>query len=140
MIRAACHCGAVRMEVVKAPECLLDCNCSICRRYGGLWAYYPPEEVKFLGTPGATFAYVWAHKQLEFHICRTCGCLTHWEAADKTYTERMGINGRMMLGLDPATVPVRQQDNGHTGIFWTKTDSPVIPSTHPKIKSPEPWR
>ncbi len=39
MIRVACHCGAVRLSVEPAPRWVLDCNCSICRRYGALWAY-----------------------------------------------------------------------------------------------------
>jgi hypothetical protein len=37
MIRAACHCTAVRFEIAEPPEWVLDCNCTICRRYGGLW-------------------------------------------------------------------------------------------------------
>lgn len=40
MIKAACHCGAVRFEIAKAPVWVLDCNCTLCRRYGGLWSYY----------------------------------------------------------------------------------------------------
>ena len=45
MIRAACHCTAVRLEVEHAPRWVYDCNCSVCRRYGVLWAYYKPGEV-----------------------------------------------------------------------------------------------
>jgi hypothetical protein len=33
-----CHCGAVRISVEPAPTEITDC--SICRRYGALWAYY----------------------------------------------------------------------------------------------------
>ena len=39
MIRASCHCGAVCLEIDAAPAEVTECNCSICRRYGGLWAY-----------------------------------------------------------------------------------------------------
>lgn len=36
----------------------------------------------------------------------------------------LGINSRMMVGLDPARTVLRQLDNGHTGFFWTKPDAP----------------
>jgi hypothetical protein len=32
---------------------------------------------------------------IEFHICRTCGCSTHWAPVDKSY-DRMGVNARLM--------------------------------------------
>lgn len=41
MIRTSCHCGAVGFEIETAPTEVTECNCSICRRYGVLWAYYP---------------------------------------------------------------------------------------------------
>ena len=40
MIRASCHCGAVVMEADSQPRSVTACNCSICRRYAALWAYY----------------------------------------------------------------------------------------------------
>jgi hypothetical protein len=45
MIVASCHCGAVLLEITEAPPEITDCNCSICRRYGVLWAYYSPRQV-----------------------------------------------------------------------------------------------
>ena len=40
MITTTCHCGAVQIGIARAPEMLTNCNCSICRRYGTLWAYF----------------------------------------------------------------------------------------------------
>jgi hypothetical protein len=37
MLYASCHCGAVLLEIARKPRQLTECNCSICRRYGGLW-------------------------------------------------------------------------------------------------------
>ena len=45
---ASCHCGSVRLEVDSPPSEVTECNCSICRRYGVLWAYYPPHQVRML--------------------------------------------------------------------------------------------
>ena len=96
MITASCHCGAVRLEIDgPAPETVLDCGCSICRRKGGLWTYYEPRQVKIIPESGATFIYLWGDKMLEHHTCRTCGCTTHWSPVDKAH-DRMGVNVRMM--------------------------------------------
>jgi hypothetical protein len=103
VITASCHCGAVRMEIAEPPATVTDCNCSICRRLGALWAYYHPNQVKFL-TDGMTVAYVWGDRMLEFHHCTICGCTTHWEAIDKAGADRMGINARLMEDFDRLAV------------------------------------
>jgi hypothetical protein len=93
MIESACHCGAVKLEIATAPETVTDCNCSICRRYGVLWAYYSPKQVRIAGGP--TDLYMWGDKSIEFHRCRACGCVTHWAPVDKSF-DRMGVNARLM--------------------------------------------
>ena len=105
MIEASCHCGAVRFAVETAPVEVTDCNCSICRRYGGLWAYYQQPQVRFAADNGPTDIYVWRHHMLEFHRCRACGCLTHWSAVDPAYL-RMGVNARLMPPEVLAAAPV----------------------------------
>lgn len=93
MISATCHCAAVRLEIdAAAPEELNDCNCSICRRKGALWAYYSPSQVRVIGD---TAIYVWGDRELELHSCKVCACSTHWAPIDKSY-DRMGVNARMM--------------------------------------------
>jgi hypothetical protein len=95
MIEASCHCGAVQFAVETAPGDVNDCNCSICRRYGALWAYYHPQQVRFATENGPTDIYMWADRKLEFHRCRTCGCITHWSAVDRALG-RMGVNARLI--------------------------------------------
>jgi hypothetical protein len=119
MIEASCHCGAVRFEIARAPDHIFDCNCSICRRLGTLWAYYHPDQVRRLTTPEATFAYRWGDRSLEFHHCRNCGCTTHWQAIDTDTPQRMGVNARLMHGLDRSMARLRQIDGAGTGVFWT---------------------
>lgn len=106
---AACHCGSVRMVVEVQPDEVTSCNCSICRRYGVIWAYYPPSKVSFIEPVGPTDTYQWDDKSISFHRCRTCGCVTHWSAVDPK-ANRMGINARL---LDPdvlAQARVRRLD------------------------------
>jgi hypothetical protein len=109
MIEASCHCGAVRFVVESSPSDVNSCNCSICRRYGALWAYYQLPLVRFASENGATDIYAWGDRDLEFHRCRVCGCVTHWMSMDRTYT-RMGVNARLMPSEVLAAIPVRHSD------------------------------
>lgn len=112
MAEASCHCGAIRLQIA-APEVVTDCNCSICRRYGVLWAYYSPKAVGGLPTREATDAYMWGDRSLEFHRCKGCGCVTHWWPLDPS-RDRMGVNARL-LDLDVlATARKRRLDGAVT--------------------------
>lgn len=113
MIEASCHCGAVKLEIVAAPETVTDCNCSICRRYGVLWSYYSPTQVRFVAGGDATEFYKWGDKELEFHRCRNCGSVTHWAAIDKS-RDRMGVNARLMAPEILAAARVRHLDGADT--------------------------
>ena len=95
MIEASCHCGAVRLEIDRAPQEVTDCACSICRRKGALWAYYSPKQVRVIPPASATAIYMWGDRSIEFHSCKVCACSTHWSPVDKTF-DRMGVNARMM--------------------------------------------
>ena len=95
MIDASCHCGAVRFAVDAAPADVNDCSCSICRRYGALWAYYQTSQVRMAADNGPTDVYLWNKRILGFHRCRACGCMTHWTAVDPAWP-RMGVNARML--------------------------------------------
>jgi hypothetical protein len=119
-MKASCHCGAVRFEIAEPPTRVSECNCSICACLGALWAYYHPRQVTRLGEPGQTFPYVWGDRTIAFHTCRTCGCTTHWEAIEVEDPERMGVNARLMEGLDRQNVELRHLDGGGHGRFWTR--------------------
>lgn len=113
MIEASCHCGKVRLEIAEPPQTVTDCNCSICRRYGVLWAYYSPKAVRVLPPSGATDIYMWGDRAIEFHRCKVCGCVTHWAAVDKT-RDRMGVNARLMAPEVLAAARVRKLDGANT--------------------------
>jgi hypothetical protein len=113
MIEASCHCGAVRLVCEVAPAEVTDCNCSICRRYGVLWAYYSPGLVTLHPPDAVTDVYMWDDRSIRFHRCRTCGCLTHWSAVDAS-RDRMGVNARLMPLDVVAAARVRRLDGADT--------------------------
>ena len=112
MIEASCHCGAVTIavDVDNAPAELTSCNCSVCRRLGTLWCYYPPAQVRVVG-PTAT--YRWGDRTLDLHRCTTCGCTTHWTPIDPPH-DRMGINARLMDPAIVAAARIRRLDGADT--------------------------
>ena len=110
MIEASCHCGAVTIEISRAPDTVTDCNCSICRRYGALWAYYPLADVR---VSGPSKFYIWGDREIEFHHCETCACITHWAPVDAS-RNRMGVNARLMEAKILAEARVRRLDGAVT--------------------------
>lgn len=110
MMSASCHCGAVRIEITAPPAELVECNCSVCRRYGALWAHLTRETARVTSPPGATTAYLWNDRVIEFHHCTTCGCVTHYEDVDRVPGSRVSVNARMLPPEDVAGLRVRQFD------------------------------
>ena len=147
MVRAACHCGAVRITLESAPSWVLDCNCSICRRYGGIWAYntdfMSKRELgaKLLQGADDLEAYIWGDREIGFWRCKTCGCLTHHTALNEPEKIR-GVNARMFVNFDPASVTLHRSDNAHTGWFWSRPDAPIWQGPQPAMDPPGPedWR
>jgi hypothetical protein len=115
LIKASCHCGAVGLEIDAAPTQVTDCNCSICRRYGALWAYYAPKHVRRLTPDAATDVYRCHDKALEFHRCSACGCVAYWASSDPQH-DWMGVNARLMEPEILAPAKVRRLDGADT---WT---------------------
>ncbi|HEY9216587.1 MAG TPA: GFA family protein [Phenylobacterium sp.] len=113
MLEGSCHCGAVRFQVPDPPQQVTDCNCSICRRLGVLWAYYSPGEVTVFEAGEATTPYVHGDRTLAFHHCRTCGCTTHWSPLDPD-RDRMGVNARLFDPEVLAAAKVRRLDGAET--------------------------
>ena len=96
-----------------APDTVTDCSCSICRRYGVLWAYYPADAVRVISGEAATDSYAWKDRSLAFHQCRRCGCVTHWQPLTRT-EDRMGVNARLLPPDVLAGARVRRLDGAVT--------------------------
>lgn len=117
MLTATCHCGAVEVDIPRKPRRLTSCNCSICRRYGTLWAYYDVRDVTVRAKRAGLAGYAWGDRSLRFVRCATCGCVMCWEPLPKSGTGRMGVNAR---NLDPAAIEgvrVRRLDGASTWKF-----------------------
>ncbi len=115
-LTATCHCGAISITLKSAPAEITHCNCTLCRRYGVLWAYYPIAEV-VVDARQPTDTYAWNGKNVDFHRCGTCGCITHWLPRKPTRTS-MGINARLIEPGSLKNAEINYKDAAGTGLFF----------------------
>lgn len=109
MIEGSCHCGAVQWRFYSEPEGATVCNCTVCRRYGVLWAY--DYEGEGIHVSGATRPYM-RGKAIEFHFCPSCGCVAYWRAqrAGEDGRRRIAVNLRLAEPDTVARIPIDRFD------------------------------
>lgn len=105
--RGNCHCGAIELTLRDDPVDAASCNCSLCRRAGGLWHHCSPELVRVDGD-GAV-AYRQGDCMIDNWHCDICGCITHWTPVDPEYP-RVAVNLRMFEPALWTDLPVRLID------------------------------
>ena len=119
MIKGACHCGNVTWELSEKPETATACCCTLCRRYGALWAY--EFDGQGIHTTGDTSCYTHGDRELGFHFCPGCGAVTWWRATGQDDEGRtpMAVNLRMAEPGDVADILIRH----FNGLDWASLGS-----------------
>jgi len=111
---ATCHCDNVRITIPELPAAVTSCNCSLCRRYGTLWAYFTREQVSLQADPATLASYRWGDRTIDFWHCTHCGCLTHYTSVDESPGSRFVVNARMLPLETMQSLPVRHLDGADT--------------------------
>jgi hypothetical protein len=109
MLEGSCHCGKVRWRFDGVPDSVTACNCTVCRRYGVLWAYDYVDEA--IHVAGETRAYV-RGEAIEFHFCPDCGCVAFWRGRrlNEDGKRRIAVNLRLADPEAVADIPVEHFD------------------------------
>ena len=109
MIEGTCHCGAVRWSFEGVPDGATACNCTVCRRYGVLWAYDYEDEGISVSGPTQVYS---RGKAIGFHFCPTCGCVTHWRSLlpGEDGRRRIAVNLRLAEPEAVASIPIDHFD------------------------------
>lgn len=110
MLRASCHCGDVQIEIARKPKSFTQCTCSICRRYGALWAYCTRKSAHVLSASDVETSYRWNDEVIEFFHCNRCGCMTRYENVEKSAAGRIAVNARMLAPGDVDGIEIRTFD------------------------------
>jgi len=110
-MRGTCHCGGVTWTLDAPPASATACNCTLCRRYGALWAYgHIGHDIR---SSGETATYRRADGgAIDFHFCPRCGCVTHYVAtrADEQGRHWTGVNLRLAEPGQVAHLPIDHFD------------------------------
>jgi hypothetical protein len=107
---ATCHCGAIRLHVRQLPRTVTSCNCSICRRYGALWAYYKPTSVRIEAPKHGLSKYSWNQRIRDYHRCKRCGCVTHYTYRGRQRNRTIGVNAANFAPSALVGVRIRHLD------------------------------
>ena len=106
------------------PRQVTQCSCSVCRRYGTLWAYYARSAVLIDAPRGALEEFSRRPRGLKFVSCKSCGCVICWDSRRKDPDRRTGINMRNFDPARMADVPISVLDGDMT---WRVIDKYVKP-------------
>jgi len=129
-------CNAVQIGVARRPRQVTQCNCSVCRRYGTLWAYFQRSAVSITASRDALEEFSVRAGGLRFVRCRTCGCVVCWDGPGKSRDQRMGINTRLLDQALMAGVPVKVLDGDKTWRTLGTYVKPEIWISPPRERTP----
>lgn len=97
-IEGSCHCGACRWSLSGDPGSITACNCTLCRRYGALWAYdYENERIRLSGPSRSYTRAGKVNPSLEVLFCPTCAGVLAWRGLrlEEGGRRRMAVNVRL---------------------------------------------
>ena len=110
-----CHCKLVNWVYSLQLDSVTACNCTLCSRYGALWAYGFLDEGVIVS--GTTSTYSRDRKINNFNFCSVCGCLTHYlcNSIDENGQRRIAVNLRMLADPNQITnLPIDHFDGKDT--------------------------
>ena len=117
MLTGTCHCGAMHWTLEGDPGPVTACNCTLCRRYGTLWAYdYENERIQLEGEGASYKRTDRQNPSLEIIFCPTCGCVMAWRGlyTNEDGRRRMAVNVRLAEPDAVAALPIEHFDGLNT--------------------------
>lgn len=106
----SCHCGRIAFEVEGEFDTGLDCNCSMCRRRGGLLTFVPRDRL-VLKTPEENVStYQFNRHAIQHHFCATCGIAPYGEGRDPKGNSMAAVNLRCLPAIDLETLTISKVD------------------------------
>lgn len=112
-MKGTCHCGALEWRLDGDPGSITACNCTLCRRYGALWAYdWEGERIRLSGVTSVYTRTEVKTPFLEIHFCPTCACVLAWRTVrpDSDGRRRIAVNVRLAPPEEVADLPIDHFD------------------------------
>lgn len=99
--RAACHCGAVVLEL-HLPDGIVNprrCDCSMCRRRGAVMAMVPLAGIRIVQGEDVLRLYQFNTMTAKHYFCAQCGVYTHHQR--RSNPQEYGYNVACLDGVNP---------------------------------------
>ena len=106
----SCHCGGIAFEVDGTIESVLDCNCTMCRRRGGLLWFVPAADFKLITPQSSLSTYRFNKKHIQHRFCATCGIAPFGEGKGPDGQGAVAVNARCLDMVDLSTLKVIPYD------------------------------
>lgn len=102
MLEGSCHCGNIKWTYSDKLESVTACNCTLCRRYGALWAYGHLEQG--VSVSGLTHSYLRGSGINGYHFCTDCACVAYYLAKSKDEQGRLRIAVNLRMLAEPEKI------------------------------------
>ncbi|MGM4886550.1 GFA family protein [Tardiphaga sp. 20_F10_N6_6] len=106
----SCHCGNIAFEVEGDFNSAIDCNCSMCRRRGGLLAFVPRDKLVLKTAKESLSTYTFNHHAIQHHFCSTCGIAPFGEGKAPNGMMMASVNVRCLPAVDLSALNIQQFD------------------------------
>lgn len=93
--KGACHCGAVRFEVLVPDEVEVQaCNCSICRMTGYLHLIVPKSHFRLIAGEDMLTSYTFNTRAAKHLFCGICGIKSFY--VPRSHPDGYSVNFRCL--------------------------------------------
>lgn len=125
----SCHCGRVTFELTSRLDVVMECNCSICRRKGAIWAGATEAELRITGGETELTLYEFGTQTAKHYFCRHCGIqpFSHPRLDPALWV----VNLRCVDGLDLSSLKIGLFD----GVHWEASAQALIASMQMQAKA-----
>ena len=98
----SCHCGEVTFKVKTDTSFSTKCDCSICRRRGGIILRCDEDDLEILTGNEHLSLYQFDSKEAEHYFCKHCGIHTFYRL--RMLPDKFGINAGCLDEVDLTTL------------------------------------
>lgn len=117
LLHGQCMCGNASWTHSGDVASVTACNCTLCRRYGVLWAYgFAGEQIAIDGNVALFERSDKPIPSTEFVFCPHCACVVGWrrKRTEPDGRRRMAVNVRLAPPEAVANLPVEHLDGLNT--------------------------
>ena len=107
MHKGGCHCGKIAYSFEGEIGEVLDCNCSLCAKRGGLLHFVPASAFTLTTPPENLGTYKFNKHVINHHFCPACGVSPFSEGSDPKGNKMVAINMRCVEDVDARTLKIK---------------------------------